>query len=388
MNPSLFLAIRGLRFRLRQASVTVIGVFVGVLALIVILSVSNGFEKSLVEQILETSGHIQVFSKTHQIDGWEAQMRSIAILPGVKAAAPAILAQGMIENEKEQTFSGANIKGIVPELEKQLNSIGSSVIQGSFKFFSQKEILLGAELARQLKVKLEDMVNLVSPDGTVYELRVVGIFRTGVAEFDFQTLFVPLELAQVAYGFKTGVSHLFVKTTDPLGARSLAEQIRQTTGLEAASWLDTNRVLLQAISLEKRVMFLVILLTLVVASFGIANVLTMMVFEKYREIGILRSLGSTRAQVLSIFLIQGTIIGMAGTVLGCAGGYFVGVLLQIYPIDLPGSVYVADKVPVLFKATDFAAVAFMALVISLIASLFPARKAVAIEPMEAIRYYA
>ena len=388
MPPSLFLAIKGLRFRLRQAGVTVIGVFVGVLALVVILAISNGFERSLVEQILETSGHIQVFSKTHQIDGWEAHVKAITAIPGVRSCAPAIMAQGMIENEKEQTFSGANVKGIVPDLEAGANQLGASLIAGEFKFYAKKQIILGAEMASQLKVKVHDVVNLVSPDSSVFELEVVGIFRTGVTEFDFQTLLVPLELTQEAYGFKTGCSHLFVKTSDPMQVRELASRIRAATGLEAATWLETNRILLNAISLEKRVMFLVILLTLVVASFGISNVLTMMVFEKYREIGILRSLGATRWQIVSIFLVQGTIIGMAGTLLGCLGGYLVGLYLRAYPIDLPSSVYVADKVPVLFHAGDFLTVAGLALIISLAASFFPARKAIAIEPMEAIRYYA
>jgi lipoprotein-releasing system permease protein len=388
MPPSLFLAIQGLRFRLRQAGVTVIGVFVGVLALVVILAISNGFERSLVEQILETSGHIQVFSKTRQIDGWEAHVKAVSALPGVKSCAPAILAQGMIENEKEQTFSGANVKGVVPDLEAGANQVAASIIAGEFKFYSQKEIIVGSEMANQLKVKVNDLVNLVSPDGGVFELRVVGIFRTGVTEFDFQTLLVPLELTQAAYGFKTGCSHLFVKTTDPMMVREVASRIRSVTSLEAATWLETNRTLLQAISLEKRVMFLVILLTLVVASFGISNVLTMMVFEKYREIGILRSLGATRWQIVSIFLVQGSLIGMAGTLLGCLGGYLVGLYLRAYPIDLPGNVYVADTVPVLFQVSDFITVAGLALIISIVASFFPARKAIAIEPMEAIRYYA
>ncbi len=388
MPPSLFLALKGLRFRLRQASVTVIGVFVGVVALIVILSVSNGFEKTLVEQILEKSGHIQVYSRTHQIDGYEAHVKSIEAIPGVAGAAPAILAQGMIENEKERTFSGANLKGIVPKLEKNVNSLADSMIKGEFRFFSKKEIILGSELAGQLKVTLDDDVNLVSPDGSVFELRVVGIFRTGVSEFDFQTMLVPIELTQAAYGFGSGSSHIFVKTHDPLEAPGLTPAIKAATGLEAASWIETNRALLNAISLEKRVMFLVILLTLIVASFGIANVLTMMVFEKYRDIGILRSLGSTRKQILAIFLIQGAVIGMTGTALGLLGGYLIGTCLQVYPITLPGSVYVSDTIPVIFRTADFATVTVLALLISVVASLFPARKAVAIEPMEAIRYYA
>ncbi|MBI4871502.1 MAG: ABC transporter permease [Candidatus Riflebacteria bacterium] len=388
MPPSLFLAIQGLRFRRRQAAITVLGVFVGVLALIVILAILNGFERSLIDQILETSGHVQVYSKSHQIDGWPKQLESIRALPAVKACAPAILAQGMIENEKEQAFSGASIKGIVPDLERHVNQLASSIVKGEFRFYSQKEVLLGEEMARQLKVKLNDQVNLVIPDGSVFELRVVGIFRTGVTEFDFQTMMVPLELTQAAFGFKSGCSHLFVKTEDPLAARELAARIKGATGLEAASWLETNRVLLQAISLEQQATFLVILLTLIVASFGISNVLTMMVIEKFRDIGILRSLGATRRQIVFIFLIQGTLIGLLGTVLGCAGGYAVGLLLQTYPIQLPTAIYAVGKVPVLFDPLDFVKVSLLTLVISLGASFFPARKAIALEPMEAIRYYA
>jgi lipoprotein-releasing system permease protein len=383
------LALRGLSFRLRQTLLSMLGVLLGVVALTTILSVANGFERGLIDNILETAGHLQVFSaQEHEISHPEEISKIVARVPGVEAVAPAIMVQGMIENEKDQTFSGCNIKAIDPAREARINSVGSHMAEGKFGFSGTQEIIVGKELARQLRVTVGKKVNMTVPDGSKHPLTVVGVFRTGISEYDYQMVLIPLALGQKAFGFADSVSHLFVRCTDPAGARAVALQIRKDTAYDAQSWLDTNRVLLEAISLERHVMFIVIFLTLIVAAFGISNVLTMMVLEKYRDIGIMRALGMRGGQITRIFLVQGLVIGVTGTLLGCLGGYGLGRLLQVVPLRLPTEIYYVDRVPVLFNPRDFAAIAALACLVSMVASYFPARKAMRIQPVEAIRYYA
>lgn len=389
IRTSVMLAVRGLSFRLKQTLLSMLGVVLGVVALTTILSVANGFEAGLINSILETSGHIQVFSsQDHEISNPDHIAKLIAKVPGVKAVAPAILVQGMVENEKEQTFSGCNIKGIDPTRELEVNAIGAHMVDGKFAFGGPNEIILGRELARQLKAAVGKPLKMTIPDGTKYPLTVAGIFKTGISDFDYQMVLIPVPLAQKAFGFADSVSHLFVRCTDPIQAGIVAKQIRKDTAYDALSWMETNRVLLEAIALERRVMFVVIFLTLVVAAFGISNILTMMVLEKYRDIGIMRALGMRPSQITRIFLMQGLFIGVTGTVLGCLGGFALGSLLQVLPINLPAEIYYVDKVPVMFNPRDFLAIAALACTVSLVASYFPARKAMRIQPVEAIRYYA
>lgn len=382
------LAIRGLTFRMRQTVLSMVGVMLGVLALTTILSVSNGFQRDLIKNILETTCHIQVMSmKEHEVGEYQKVTEAILKVPGVTSVAPACLVQGMIENPEAHALSGTNIKGIVPEKELTVNSVGHEMVAGEFRFTGKHEVILGAELAEQLEARIGQTLKLTVLDGK-HELRLVGVFRTGVRDFDFQMIFVPLELTQDTFGFENTVSHLFVKTDDPMSARATAAKIHEVSGYDARAWLDSNRVLLDAISLERRVMFVVIFLTLIVAAFGISNVLTMMVMEKYRDIGILRAMGMKPGQVVSIFLYQGMIIGILGTVLGCLGGWLAGVTLQTFPLRLPLDVYSVDYVPVAFKASDFASIALLAFGVSLLASYLPARRALAVDPAQAIRFYA
>ena len=389
VRTSVMLAVRGLSFRLKQTMLSMLGVVLGVVALTTILSVANGFENGLINSILETSGHIQVFSsQDHEVSNPAHISKLVAKVPGVLAVAPAILVQGMIENEKEQTFSGCNIKGIDPVLEKDVNSIGNHMLDGKFAFGGTDEIILGKELAHQLKATVGKQLKMTIPDGKKYPLTVVGIFKTGISDFDYSTVLIPVPLAQKAFGFSDSVSHLFVRCVDPTAAAQVAAAIRKDTAYDAQSWLETNRVLLEAISLERRVMFIVIFLTLIVAAFGISNILTMMVLEKYRDIGIMRALGMRSGQITRIFLLQGLFIGLTGTVLGCVGGWGLGNLLQVLPIHLPVEIYYVDRVPVIFNPRDFLAIAALACTVSLVASYFPARKAMRIQPVEAIRYYA
>ena len=385
MNIPLYLAIKGIKARPRQYVVCVLGVFLGVLALTVIMAVSNGFETALVNSILETTGHITISSPTHLITRWEELRRDLEARADIKSASPCILGQCIIEHG--QAFSGVNMRGVIPERENAISKMSTKMTTGSFVFNTPKDVFLGSPLAKQLGVKAGQYVKLVCPDGEGYEMRLCATFETGVSQFDLQTVFVPLRFAQRSLGFGSGVSHVLATVHSPLEARTIANSVAAQTGLRATSWLQSNKTLLSALSMEKRVMFLVLVMTLVVAGFGIANVLTMVVYEKYRDIGVLRAIGASRGMVMKIFIIQGFIVGVAGVILGLLGGVAVGTLLDTYPIALPGNIYYVDKVPVEFHLDDFILVALTACFVATIAGLFPARRAVVVQPWEAIRHY-
>lgn len=385
MTTTLFLALRGLRFRWKQSFVAILGVFVGVTALTAILSVSNGFERGLVDQILETAGHLQVWSRSHQIWRYPEVVEEIARLPEVTAAVPCILAQAIVEHE--EAFTGVRVKGIDAAAERKLVDFTRFMKEGAFTFTAREQLLMGEGLAEKLGVSVGDQVRLIVPGAEEPpRLLVMGLFDTGIREFDHEMVFVPMAEAQSLLGFGDNCSHIFVKTSRPLAVRELAGKIRAAVSLETTTWLDSNRVLLEALSMEKRVMFLVILLTLVVASFGIANLLTMMVYEKISDIGILRAIGLGRRGILRIFVTKGFLIGVAGTVLGCLGGWSLGLLLRSISIPLPSDIYYVDRVPVEFHGWDFAMVALLACLVASLAGWLPARKAASIEPYQAIRH--
>jgi len=365
--------------------VCVLGVFLGVLALTVIMAVSNGFETALVDSILETSGHIAISSPQHVIRRWQALCDDLRSKYGARAVSPCILGQCILEYG--QAFSGVNLRGIRCADEQTVSSMGSRMTSGTFSFVGSNEAIIGAPLASQLGVEVGSSLKVVCPDGEAYDVRLVGTFDTGVTQFDLQTLFVPLRLAQRALGFGEGVSHVLMKIEEPLLASEVAHEIASETGLMAQSWLESNKTLLSALSMEKRVMVLVLVLTLVVAGFGIANVLTMAVYEKFRDIGILRAIGASRRMIMGIFVVQGAMVGVIGAVLGTLGGLLTGWFLGRFPIALPGSIYYVDTVPIEFHSVDFLLVAATACIVATVAGVIPARRAVGVQPWEAIRHY-
>lgn len=383
MPLPLVLAFRSLAFRRLQSVVAVLGVALGVLALNLIVGIQNGFRQAFVEQILESAGHVTLSAPGARIGNWEGRIEMIRReLPEVAGAAPAILGQAILE--VETAFAGVNFKAVEPDREPEVTRLLEHVVAGEARFRGVNEVLVGSKLAAELRIKVDTPVKLVLPGGQLYDLWVRGIVESGVGHVDSQLILVSRRFAAKALKFGEGVSHIFLACRDPERADAVARDAARLTGLRAESWKDEHETLLKAMELERRAMFVIIALTLAVAGFGVSNVLTLMVYDRWRDIGILRSMGAPRPMIRSMFLLQGLLLGVGGTVVGLAGTGVLAALLRRYPIPLPGGVYYANTLPIRFDALEGLAVCILAVAIATLAGMPSAARALAVEPAEVV----
>lgn len=390
MSLSLLLATRSLAFRKVQTALAVLGVALGVLALTLILGIQNGFRDAFVRQILETSGHASLSAGGARIRDVPGLLAALEPVPGLAGAAPAILGQAILENES--AFMGVNFKAIDPDLEPRVTKLLDFVVDGEASFSSSTEVMLGVRVAEQLRVRPGDPVKLVLPGGDLYDLWVRGVFDTGMSAVDSQLVLVDLRFAARALKFRDGVSHIFLACDDPERADHVVSAayevavartgLRQSMGGE--SWKSTHATLLKAMDLERRAMLVIIALTLMVAGFGVSNVLTLMVYERHRDVGILRSMGASPSVMLWMFLLQGLLIGGGGAVLGCVASLGLGEALQRYPIPLPGDIYYADTLPIRFEVSEFLLIVGVSLLVAALAGLPSARRALMVDPAEVV----
>jgi lipoprotein-releasing system permease protein len=404
MNYELFISLRYLKARRKQVLVSVIslisilGIALGVTALLVTLSVMNGFKTDLTNKILGTYAHIIVIHQAGQgLTDYAAAKKQIDTTPHVVASSPFVYGQIMLKGG--DNISGAVVKGVIPAEERLVSEIKNNIKEGSLESLNQpKNIIIGRELARNLGVNLnEDIylispVSMISPFGLIPKMekfKVTGIFVSGMYEYDSNLSYVSLSSAQELFDLGQKVTGLAVKTDDPYKAQEISAKLQENLKYPywVRSWMATNRNLFSALKLEKIMMFIILTLIVLVAAFNIVATLMIMTIEKTRDIGILKTMGATRKSIRRIFVLEGLIIGVIGTTLGSIGGYLISKLLDTYQfIKIPADVYYLDKLPVKMYTSDFVMVAIAALVISLLATLYPSYKAGKLDPSEAIRY--
>lgn len=415
MSPDLFIALRYLRSRRKSRFISLItwisvgGIALGVAALLTVIAVMTGFEEDLRDKILSTNAHVVVLS--HDPDGITDTAKVLAAVegaPGVIGASPFILSQVMLTTPRG--VSGVMFNGIDPRRIARVAALPDEMVEGSVDALADRPavvdgdqlrpgILLGRELARTLGVYLQDDVSVVSPVGEpspmggmipkIRVFRVVGIFATGMYEYDNSLAYVSVASAQEFLGMGTAVTGITVKTADFFHASETAAELQRRLGFPywARDWIDMNRNLFSALKLEKITMFVILTLIVLVAAFNIVSGLIMTVMEKGREIAILQSMGATRRFVRRIFLWQGIVIGVSGTTLGLLIGVAICMVLKHWHfIELPGDVYYFTTLPVEIRWSDFALVTAAAIALSFLATLFPSWQAARFDPVEALRY--
>ncbi len=406
MSFELQVALRYLLAKRRQVFISVIslvstiGVTVGVAALVIALALMTGLQQELRDRILGTMAHIYLF-KTSGIDDYHAEIAKLKTIPGVIGAAPAVVGKALITSARGEQF--ITIKGVDPVLEGEVTEIGRSMTSGTLAALQSTDtdeapgILIGHELAGVLATFPGDSVTLVTPQGTLTpmgpmmrqrRLRVVGTFRLGLFEFDQQYGFVNLETAQRLVGHSQ-VDHIQVRVADIYDAPRLAEVISEQLGREyvAQDWADINQSLYSALWLEKIAMGIGIGLIVAVAALNIVASLILLVMEKTRDIAILKTMGASATSVMVIFLLQGMIIGVMGTVVGATLGVVVAQILDRYRvIHIPSDVYNVTYLPFRVLPGDLVLVILGAIIVCFVATLYPSRQAARLDPAQALRY--
>jgi lipoprotein-releasing system permease protein len=412
MRFELFVAARYLKAKRRQAVVGVVttisiaGVAAGVAALIIALAITNGMRRDLEDRLLGSSAHVQLMRvEGDGIRNWQPLLERLRRLPHVTAASPGLYEQVLVARGARD--GGALIEGILPDYELTVSDLLKTATPGSVEALQPQAaspaagelppILLGDELAKTVGAIVGDKVTLISPQGemTPYGVipkwvpfRLAGIFHSGFYQYDSAMGFVRLADAQRLFHEPDLLSVISFKVDDLNRAPAIGRSIEQAAGkgFMTNNWMEQNRELFKALKLEQYVTFIVIALIVIVAALNILIALTMMVMEKTRDIAVMMSYGVDPTQVRRIFLLQGLLISLVGTVIGLALGYFAAWAGGRYHIPLSPDVYSIDTLPFAPRPIDGVIVSAVAIGISLLATLYPSQAAARILPAEALRY--
>jgi len=408
----LFIGLRYTRARQRSrfisfiSLVSVIGIALGITVLITVLSVMNGFQREVRTRILSVASHVQISGADNTLADWRAVAAKAAQNEQVVAAAPYVSAQGLLTNGG--TVRGAFIRGILPEAEEKVADLAQHMQARSLEALRPGEfgIVLGIELARALGVEVGDKVVLISPQGQVTpagiiprlrQFTVVGIFSVDHYEYDSGLALLDLEDAQKLYRMGEQVTGVRLKLKDLFLSGAVSRELARSLGPEAyiTDWTRLNANFFRAVDIEKRMMFFIVFLIIAVAAFNIVSSLFMAVKDKQSDIAILRTLGASPGSVMKIFLIQGTLIGLIGTLAGVIGGIALAANVDVVVPFIESAigfkflakdVYQISELPSEVRSADVIVTAFFSFIVSVVATIYPSYRAARINPAEALRY--
>jgi lipoprotein-releasing system permease protein len=394
MKTELFISWRYLATKRKEkfisliSLISVLGVAIGVMALIIVIAVMTGFDRDLRDKIVGNYSHITI-SAYGGIDS--SKYRQIADLimsnPHVRSLSPYV--QGQVLVKEQDRYFAVGVKGINPSLEAGTTNINKYLIKGKLDSLSDGTVIIGKELAAYLGAGPGSNLLIYSAQGRQTNLKVVGVFNSGMYDYDLNLVFTNLKTAQDMLGFQDKFTAIAVKLNDLYSADKVRSQLSKVLGFDYSlkTWTEANQNFFAALKLEKLTMFIILALIVLVASFNIISTLVVMVVEKTRDIGILKAIGMSSGQVRKIFTYEGILIGGLGTFLGTLGGLILcGLLKQYQFIKLPQDIYYLDRLPVSVSWLDIALIILAALAITLISTVYPAAKAAGLKPVEALRY--
>ena len=412
MQYELFIGLRYTRAKRRNHFISFIslismcGIALGVAALIVVLSVMNGFQKELRTRILGVASHVQVSGRGGELAAWQQVAEQAGKHRQVLAVAPYVAAQGMLSFD--QTVRGALVRGVLPDAEEKVADFNRHMRGGSMQLLKPGEfgIILGAELARTLQVFTGDKVTLIAPQGLVTpaailprlkQFRVVGMFEAGMYEYDSGLALIHLADAQALYRMEDRVSGVRLKLDDLFAAPRVARELLSLVEADVfiADWTRSHANFFRAVQIEKNVMFIILLLIVAVAAFNIVSTLVMAVTDKESDIAILRTLGASPASIMQVFIVQGALIGVIGLALGLAGGIALALNIDVVvpAIErlfntqfLAKEVYYISELPSDLQWRDVGVIAAVSFALTLLATLYPSWRASRVNPAEALRY--
>ena len=410
MSLETFVAGRYLRAKRQESFISVIagfslvGIALGVATLIIVMSVMNGFRHELISGLLGINGHVNVFSQTGAMEDYDYQSSLIKNIDGIQAALPVVEGQALIT--RNGAASGVIVRGMTAEDFQKKTLLAKSIATDQFQNFKENNVLIGVEMAKRLRLNIGDVLTLISPKpkntpfGSMPRSKnftVGGVFDVGMFEYNNNFIFMPLETSQMFFELQNKVSMIEVVATDLSKVDFVIARIKRALGANylTRGYKDNNSTFLHALDVERNVMFLILTLIILIAAFNIISSLIMLVKDKSRDIAILRTMGSSKGQVLRIFLITGASIGVVGTLVGTLLGLLIttnlgaiqhGIEYLTHSKLFPAEVYFLTQLPAIIDWNEVSLVIGMALVLSFGATLYPAWRAAKLDPVEALRY--
>lgn len=407
------IALRYLKSKRKEGFISVIAIFsfvgimIGVATLIVVMSVMNGFRYELVNRILGINSHLTVYSRVHQISGYEKILKEIKKIPGVEFANPIVESQAMLSTSSKN--AGGLIKGIKLDDLKNKKLISQNITEGNIESLDNRNsVIIGSTVAQNLNLRIGDPIKIISAEtsetiiGTIPRIKtyeVAGVFESGMYEYDSTTVFANFEMTQIHFRFPDTVSGIEIFATDATQIELIKSQLYEILlnypDLYATDWQQANSSFIDALKVESTVMFLILALIIIVAAFNIISSMIMLVNDKNKNIALLRTIGMSKGGVMRIFLICGSSIGVVGTLLGLIIGVLFSANINNIKLWLESvtdttlfnpTIYFLSNLPSKIFVSDVVLITGMALVLSFLATLYPAYKASKANPAEILRY--